>query len=132
MGVECVGYLPHEVMMKEALSSHLLLCLLDDVAGTERIYPAKIFELIALRRPCLTLAPDGALAELVREHRLGTLLPPRDEQGIAKYLAGLLRDFRDGKLPSQLPPIGTERYDRRALAGEFAEVFRKAVAWARD
>jgi glycosyltransferase involved in cell wall biosynthesis len=131
MGVECVGYLPHELMMREALGSHLLLCLLDDVAGAERIYPAKIFELMALRRPCLTLAPDGALAELVREHRLGTLFPPRDEQGIAGYLEGLLRDFREGRPPSQSPPIGTERYDRRALAGEFAEVFRKAVAWAR-
>jgi glycosyltransferase involved in cell wall biosynthesis len=131
LGVECVGYLAHEEMMKEVLRSHLLLCLLDDVAGAERIYPAKVFELMALQRPCLTLAPEGALADLVRQHRLGVLLPPRDEEKIAEYLAGLLRDYRDGKAPVQPPPVGTERYDRKALAGEFADVFRKAAAWAR-
>jgi glycosyltransferase involved in cell wall biosynthesis len=131
IGVECVGYLPHETMMKEVASSHLLLCLLDEVPGAERIYPAKVFELMALQRPCLTLAPDGALADLVRDCRLGHLLPPRDDDSIAAYLQQLLRDFRDGKAPQQPPAVKIERYDRKALAGEFAEVFRKALTWAR-
>jgi hypothetical protein len=43
----------------------------------------------------------------------------------------LLTDFREGRSPAQAPPTGIERYDRRALAGEFAEVFRRAMAWAR-
>ena len=131
LGVERVGYLPHDAMMKEVAASHLLLCLLDDTPGAERIYPAKIFELMALGRPCLTLTPEGALAELVRTTRLGDLLPPRDEPRIAEYLARLLADFRAGRLPAQAPPVGIERYDRKALAGEFAEVFRRAMAWAR-
>lgn len=100
------------------------------MSGAERIYPAKVFELMALQRPCLTLAPDGALAQLVRECRLGHLLPARDDQAIAHYLQQLLRDFRDGKAPAQPPAVNIERYDRKALAGEFAEVFRKARAWA--
>ena len=132
LGVECEGYLPHETMMKEVASSHLLLCLLDEVAGAERIYPAKVFELMALQRPCLTLAPDGALADLVRDCQLGHLLAPRDDETIAAYLQQLLREFRDGKVPSQPPPVKIERYDRKALAGEFAEVFRRAVTWARS
>jgi len=131
LGVEQVGYLPHDAMMKEVAASHLLLCLLDETPGAESIYPAKIFELMALGRPCLTLAPEGALAELVRATRLGDLLPPRDEVRIAEYLARLLTDFREGRLPAQAPPVGIERYDRKALAGEFAEVFRRAIAWAR-
>jgi glycosyltransferase involved in cell wall biosynthesis len=118
-------------MMKEVASSHLLLCLLDEVPGAERIYPAKVFELMALQRPCLTLAPEGALADLVRDCRLGHLLPPRDDDSIAAYLQQLLRDFRDGKAPQQPPAVKIERYDRKALAGEFAEVFRKALTWAR-
>jgi Glycosyltransferase Family 4 len=131
LGVERVGYLPHDAMMKEVAASHLLLCLLDDTPGAQPIYPAKIFELMALGRPCLTLAPEGALADLVRATRLGDLLPPRDETRIADYLARLLADFRDGRVPTQAPPIGIERYDRKALAGEFAEVFRHAMEWAR-
>ncbi|HJX52237.1 MAG TPA: glycosyltransferase [Polyangia bacterium] len=132
LGVERVGYLPHDAMMQEVAASHLLLCLLDDTLGAQPIYPAKIFELMALGRPCLTLAPEGALAELVRATRLGDLLPPRDEARIAEYLARLLADFRDGRVPAQAPPVGIERYDRKALAGEFADVFRRAIAWARE
>jgi hypothetical protein len=131
LGVERVGYLPHDAMMKEVAASHLLLCLLDDTSGAHPVYPAKIFELMALGRPCLTLAPEGALAELVRATHLGDLLPPRDEGRIAEYLARLLTDFREGRSPAQAPPTGIERYDRRSLAGEFAEVFHRAMAWAR-
>jgi hypothetical protein len=131
LGVERVGYLPHDAMMKEVAVSHLLLCLLDDTSGAQPIYPAKIFELMVLGRPCLTLAPEGALAELVRATRLGDLLPPRDEVRISEYLARMLADFREGHVPTQPPPVGIERYDRKALAGEFAAVFRRAMAWAR-
>jgi len=66
----------------------------------------------------------------VRIHRLGDLLPPRDQARIAEYLARLLSDFREGVCRCR-PAIGIERYDRKALAGEFAEVFRHAMAWAR-
>jgi glycosyltransferase involved in cell wall biosynthesis len=131
LGVECVGYLPHDVMLREVNNSHLLLCLLDDVPGAQHIYPAKVFELMALGRPCLTLAPNGALADLVRNCRLGDLLLPRDDERIAAYLEQRLREFRAGTAPSQPPPVNIERYDRKALAGEFAEVFRRARAWAK-
>jgi glycosyltransferase involved in cell wall biosynthesis len=131
LGVERIGYLPHDLMMKEIAASHLLLCLLDETPGAERVYPAKIFELMALGRPCLTLAPEGALAELVRTTQLGALLPPRDEARIAEYLERLLNEYVGGHMPAQAPPVGTERFDRKALAGEFAEVFRNAVACVR-
>lgn len=131
LGVERIGYLPHGLMMKEVAASHLLLCLLDESPGADRIHPAKIFELMALGRPCLTLAPEGALADLVRTTQLGEILPPRDEARIADYLARLLNDYAGGRLPTQAPPVGIERYDRKVLAGEFAEVFRQAVARAR-
>jgi glycosyltransferase involved in cell wall biosynthesis len=126
-GVECVGYLPHHEMMRELGASHLVLCLLDDVPGAERVYPAKVFELMALGRPCLTLAAEGALAELVRETRLGDLLAPRDQEAILRYLERALRAFREDRPPVQAPPLNIERYDRKAQAGEFARVFAQAV-----
>src|SRR5262249_30997160 len=44
LGVERVGYVPHGRVLRELSASHLTLCLLDDVPGSERVYPAKIFE----------------------------------------------------------------------------------------
>ncbi|HEY2515724.1 MAG TPA: glycosyltransferase, partial [Polyangiaceae bacterium] len=65
LGVTREGYVDKDRVIPELSASHLVLCLLDDVHGADRIYPAKIFELMHLGRPCLTLAPQGALTELV-------------------------------------------------------------------
>jgi glycosyltransferase involved in cell wall biosynthesis len=130
LGVERVGYVPHDQVLGELARSHLVLCLLDDVPGVERIYPAKVFELMHLGRPVLTLAPEGALTRLVRRHGLGSVFPPRDVDAIAEHLARLLRAFRDrpDAAPTADPPVETERYHRRVLAGEFAEVLGEALA----
>ena len=104
---------------------------LDDVPGTERIYPAKIFELMYLGRPCLTLAPPGALAELCARHRLGAVLAPREEVAIAAHLAEVLRRFRAGDHRPRADAVDTERYHRRFQAGQFAAVFARAIEAAR-
>lgn len=133
LGIERVGYVPHGQVLRELAASHLTLCLLDDVPGATRIYPAKIFELMHLRRPVLTLAPpDSALARLVERHALGPLVAPRDEEGIARALRDRLLAFRNGDFRplAWRNATGVERYDRRALAGEIAEILRDAAARA--
>jgi hypothetical protein len=109
----------------------MTLCLQDDFPGNERIYQAKIFELMYLGRPVLTLAPEGALKALVERHRLGPVIAPRDPEAIAGFLAGALRDWKAGRLPNRSGAVGIEPYHRRALAGQFAQVFRDAVDLAR-
>jgi glycosyltransferase involved in cell wall biosynthesis len=135
LGVRREGYVPHERVITELGSTDLALCLLDEAPFVERIYPAKIFELMYLAqqfgRPCLTLAPPGVLADLVTRHQVGALIGPRDEAQIAAYLGQLLTAFRSGELPPRPAPVGIERYHRRELAGEFAAVFRAAQGWAR-
>lgn len=135
LGVERSGYLPHAEAMRALAASHLALCILDEAPHVERIYPAKIFELGHLADRgglrVLTLSPPGALAELVRDHALGELLPPRDEAAIAEALARELRAFVAGARPPAPRPRDFARFDRRALAGDFARVMREALALAR-
>lgn len=126
LGVRRLGFLPKDAVMPALAASHMVLCLLDEMPGAERIYPAKIFELLYLGRPCLTLAPEGALTQLVRQTQLGPVLPPRDEAAICAELERALRQFKEGRYPTRAAAIGVERYDRRAIAGRFAEVFREA------
>ncbi len=134
LGVERVGYVAHEHVLGELAASHMTLCLLDDVPGAQRIYPAKIFELMRLGRPVMTLAPRGStLTRLVERHAVGPVAHPRDDAAIAGALEVALRAFREGgNAPAawQKTP-GIERYDRRALAGEFAEILREATSCAR-
>lgn len=120
LGVRRYGYLPHAEALRLLAESHVPLCLLADLPGSERIYPAKIFEIMRLGRPALTLAPEGALARLVRRHRLGDLVPPDDAGAIAAALERIVRAFADGTLAHAERPLDVERFDRRNLAGEFA------------
>ncbi len=134
LGVERAGYVPHEDVLHELAASHTTLCVLDDVPGAERIFPAKIFELMRLGRPIMTLAPPGsALTRLVERHGLGPALHPRDDQAICAALERDLRAFRArGSAPAAWRKTpGIERYDRRALAGEFADILKEAAGAAR-
>lgn len=132
MGVEQVGYIPHEQVLSELSRSHVTLCLLDAAPGVERIYPAKIFELMHLRQPVLALTPEGELSRLVSQHHLGVIIAPRDVERIADQLVRWLEDFRRGKVPEREghDPNVIGKYHRRALAGEFADVMRRAASRA--
>jgi glycosyltransferase involved in cell wall biosynthesis len=126
LGIRRLGYVPHDEVARELAASHVVLCSLDDVPGAERIYPAKIFELMYLGRPCLTLTPPGALADLVSQTHMGPVLAPRDAAGIASWLVARLREEREGKLSTRAAAQGIEPYHRRAQAEAFARVFREA------
>ncbi|HKY39146.1 MAG TPA: glycosyltransferase [Polyangiaceae bacterium] len=130
LGVRQLGYLEHQAALEQLALSHATLCILDQVDGVQRIYPAKIFELMRLGRPCLALSPEGALAQLVRRHRLGEVVAPRDPAAIASALSQLVCRFRDGSLPPVSEPLDIERFDRRLQARRFADVFRAARASA--
>jgi glycosyltransferase involved in cell wall biosynthesis len=132
MGVERIDYVEHERAIDELAKSHAAVCILDAAPGAERVYPAKIFEIMHLRRPCLVLTPEGALADLVRRHSVGEVVSSRDVHAIAFALERMLREFRAGAAPRTSAPVGVERFDRRIQAGQFAEVFRSAVTTARD
>lgn len=132
MGVKQVGYVAHDRVVGELASGHVTLCLLDDVPGVERIYPAKIFELMQLDQPVMALAPEGELSRLVRRHNLGVVIPPRDVQAIAAQLSRWLEDFRSGVVPRRngYDPASIVRYHRKTIAGEFVEVMRRAASIA--
>lgn len=130
LGVHRLGYVSHDRAISHLAESHEALCILDEVSGVERIYPAKIFEIMRIGRPCLALTPEGALARLVREHRLGEVVRPRSAQDVASALERRLRAFRDGRRVAEHAPIGIERFDRALQAAQFARVFRDAHALA--
>jgi glycosyltransferase involved in cell wall biosynthesis len=131
IGIQRAGYLDHGPAVALLASSHAAVCILDDVTGAESVYPAKIFEIMHLRKPCLVLAPEGALADLVRQHNVGQVVAPRDVPAIATALERMVREFLAGMAAIKSSPVDVERFDRRRQAGEFAGVLHAALAAAR-
>jgi glycosyltransferase involved in cell wall biosynthesis len=131
LGVHRLGYVEHHRAIEELASSHTALCILDDVEGASRIYPAKIFEIMYLGRPCLALTPDGALANLVRRCGAGEVVSPRDPVAVAAALERRVRAFRNDPQAPADGPIGIGRFDRREHARAFADAFRLALGIAR-
>lgn len=130
LGVRQLGYVAHAHAVEELAQCHAALCLLSQEPGAERVYPAKIFEIMGLCRPCLALCPEGALADLVRAHGLGEVVAPGDSEAIAATLIRRLREFRQGRAPTRSSPVDIARFDRRTQAGTFSAVIKDAVARA--
>jgi glycosyltransferase involved in cell wall biosynthesis len=125
--VERIPYVPREQALRMLAESHVALLILDEVPHAEAMYPAKVFEIMYLQRPLLALAPQGAISRLIQKHHLGTVVSPRDPAAIAEAIAGYVRTFESEGMIDKAKPRNIERFQRRAIAEQFADVLREAV-----
>jgi len=84
--IEIKGYIPHNEAVHELNQSNLNLIFLSEDKDAGRMYPAKVFELMAIGRNILTIAPKGVLSDLVVEEKLGEVFRPNDVENIADYI----------------------------------------------
>lgn len=125
--VSRVPYVPREHALRLLAQSHVALLILDEVPHAEAMYPAKIFELMFLRRPLLALVQQGALSRLITRHDLGRVVHPRDPAAIAEAITDYVQAFERDQLPLVTSPRDVERFHRRAIAAQFADVLRDAA-----
>jgi len=128
LGVQLRGYIDHRLVLSELTRSHLNLCVLDEVEGADRIYPGKVFELMALKRRTLVIAPEGALTRLARDNEMGDVVSPPDPREIARVLERHVRAWQAGEYQARVEPTYVNRYERKALAGELAAIVRRVAA----
>ncbi len=96
------------------------------------VYPNKVFDYMACRRPIL-IAIDGVARELVEDAKAGRFAEPEDPSAIVQAIL-YLKDH-----PQQARAMGEnglryarEHYDRRALAREYLEQISRIVERAGD
>ncbi|MEX2116105.1 MAG: glycosyltransferase [Bacteroidota bacterium] len=120
--VRLVPYLPHAESIKELLRSDALLLIVDNARGSEEIVPGKVYEYIGARRPIIALAPEGAVAELIRETRSGFVAEGSD---VGKIKSAFLEYYR--KFPYDTPAIeqdmrAVQKYERREITRHLASL----------
>lgn len=91
--IEVLPYLPHAESIQELLNADALLMIVDEAEGSEGIVPGKVFEYLGARRPILTLAPEGAVAGLIRSTRSGFVAHNRDIPAIKAAFLECYRNF---------------------------------------
>lgn len=68
-----------------------------------RILPAKMYEAMAMSKPCITARSDG-VAELLEDGKSVVFIPPKDHQALAKAILDLANH------PDKRKKIGTEAH----------------------
>ncbi len=117
--VEVVPFVPHPRALQYQLAADHLLLIVSDAPGSAGILTGKLVEYAGARRPVIALAPDGEASRIIRTHRLGVTVPPRDTKAIGTEIVGIVeRWVRDGR-PDPVPEATDLRAEvqTRALAG---------------
>jgi glycosyltransferase involved in cell wall biosynthesis len=120
--IDVVPYLPHSESVRELLRSDALLLVVDEAAGSEGIVPGKVFEYIGAQRPVIALAPEGAIAELMRETRSGFIASNQDIPAIKSVFVECYQNFLYDRSKFQQDREAVRRYDRREITHQLAEL----------
>lgn len=121
---------------KELQAESHVLCLLENAEDDEWVktnLPGKASEYMAAQRPVLVLAhPEGAIADLVREAKIGVCFHPTDVGGIARELSSYVSAARKKEALPYAPDeavVRRYRWDSIAvqLAGCFDELLGQQV-----
>ena len=85
-----IDYCAHSQILDWLQSADAVCLLLSDVAGAERVVPAKLFEYLATRKDMLAIVPTGETAQIVHQFFPEGSIEPKNIQQIADWLKARL------------------------------------------
>jgi len=122
--VKVRGPLARPEALRALTQSDLLLLLAE---GLTIQIPGKTYEYLRAGRPILALTSKGALTDLLKKTGGASVVDPHDVAGIAAVIRETYRDWKEGRPLAGADQTLVSRFDRRVLAGRFAELFRRHV-----
>jgi len=125
--IEEVSYLPHSRSVEELLQADALLLVVDEADGSCEIVPGKVFEYLGAERPIIALAPEGAVAELIRETNAGWVVPNRDIAAIKQAFVECYQKtlYHNHRFEPNREAI--RRYDRREITRQLAVLLDNVI-----
>ncbi len=119
--VTLTPYVPHKIAVQKMQGADLLL--LVNSTMSRHALTGKLFEYIAAQRPVLALTPPGYLSDFIQAEHLGYVVPPDDASAIRDILLNLCAKYeKQGRLPYDPAPNILQRFNRRHLTGQLADV----------
>ena len=127
--VHFLGYLPHAASVALIRSADLLFLPMHKIRAGARagIVPGKTFEYLATGKPILAAVPAGDARDLVQQAGTGLVCDPDDVAAMMRIIRAEIARWESGAPAPVVDAACLSRFERKALAGELAEVLRRAV-----
>jgi glycosyltransferase involved in cell wall biosynthesis len=124
--LEVRGHVSHKNALIEMGSVSLLLLITSD---DPRVFPAKIFEYLRLRKPIIGIVPqESKMAGLLREMKALAVIPPEDRGGIRQALLSCFTDFEKGQLSAPAVEDDLQKFERKVLTSRLASLFDEVIS----
>ncbi len=123
--VELKGYLPHRESLTVMSEASLLLLI---TSADPLVFPAKAFEYLRLKKPVLgVVPPESEVARFLAETKLGRVVSPEDNRGIAEALQLYFSNHYMDRMAPQVDDERIKKFERKSLSLELASIFDKVV-----
>ena len=123
------GYMEHSEVIRMMKQTDVLLVLVDDLPGAERMISGKIFEYLYSRKTVLAVVPQGGEVDrIVRTVGCGISCPPRDMEKIGQAVEALILRWEQGKLNqgNSANENLIQAYSREVLASRLSNILQYA------
>lgn len=122
--VKLNGYLPHKSALIELYKSDVLLLIIADIVGSERIYTGKLFEYIKLGKPILALIPpNGVAADVIRKTNTGEICNNENFKCIEEKIKKIYSLYFTESLNYNFNKNEIKKYRRKNQTKKLSEVF---------
>jgi len=118
-------YCEHKKALEVMDSADALCLLLSDVAGAERVAPAKLFEYLAIQKEILAVLPDGETADIVQRFYPQNHFLPSGVENIAQWLEARLTESTS---PCTVQTSDIHEFSREHQAGQLATFLDQFVS----
>ena len=119
-----IKHLPHHLVIKELIKSQLLLLPLNDVPTIDGVVPGKLYEYLGAKRPIICIGKTtGDSAKIILKSKAGIVVDFNDFEGLKKNLNEYYKLYKKQNL--HINSEGFEKYSRKELAGDFANLLNK-------
>lgn len=117
--VEITEYLPHDEVLKSAISSQVLLLLVNNTPNAKGILTGKFFEYLGASRPIFCIGPeDGEVSKILSETNAGKTADFQDREKMKKILLEFFEMYKGNKTIGSYTRAGG--FSRRNLTEKIA------------
>lgn len=119
-----IPHLPHHLVISELVKSQILLLPLNDVPNIDGVIPGKLYEYLGAKRPIICIGKTtGDSAKIIQESKAGTVVGFNDASELKTCLTNYYKLYKAKNL--HISSEGFEKYSRKKLAGDFANLLNK-------